>query len=74
MNIRGKLHNNNADVQILQYEFLVGFNYKRKSNNIWINAYNQGTNTTEYFIYNFKCIFIAKIANVLYEATRDVRW
>ena len=33
----------------------------------------QVNNTTDYFNYNFKCIFIAKIANVLYEATRDAR-
>ena len=31
---------------------------------------NQVTNTTESFTCKFKCIFIAKIANVLYEATR----
>ena len=30
----------------------------------------QVTNTTEAFNYNFTCIFIAKIANVLYETTR----
>ena len=34
----------------------------------------QVTNTTDPINYNFKCIFIAKIANVLYEATRDARW
>ena len=34
----------------------------------------QVNNTTDYFNYNFKCIFIAKIANVLYEATRGARW
>ena len=35
---------------------------------------NQVTNTTESFKYNFKCIFIAKIDNVLHEATRGARW
>ena len=35
---------------------------------------NQVTNTIEPFNCNFKCIFIAKIAHVLYEATLGVRW
>ena len=35
---------------------------------------NKVTNITEYFNYNYKCIFIAKIANLLYESTRDARW
>ena len=34
---------------------------------------NKVTNTIKYFNYNFKCIFIAKIANVLYEDTRAAR-
>ena len=61
-----------ADMQIPRYGIFSGFNYKRKSRNTWIHAYNQVTNTTEYFSDNFRCIFIANIANVLYEATRGV--
>ena len=34
---------------------------------------NQVTNTTESFNYNFKCISIAKIANVLYETKLFLR-
>ena len=35
---------------------------------------NRVTNTTESFNRNFKCIFIAKIANVLYETMRGDTW
>ena len=35
---------------------------------------NQVTNTTKPFNCSFKCIFIAKIAHVLYEATLGARW
>ena len=64
------MHGNAHVIPRVDFEVIAGFEVvliTKGSQGIPGYVPNRVTNTTEYFNRNFKCIYIAKIANVLYE-------